>query len=125
MRTNSQHSFARLLGRAPRCKVRGRVTEHVDAFVEAFGPPETLKWKSMRLLFWNFKRQDGAIGFSLLVLFPIKEKPEGEINVDVASVDHRDFDTFMSWVLDRTGSVLNGEDAPRFLNGAHFVAVPA
>ena len=126
MKTDTGHPFARILGRAPRCNVRGRITDRFDAFVETFGPPEVLKWKYYKLVFWNFKRQDGAIGFSLLVAFSNNERPKrGLIGVDVSSIDLRDFEAFMSWALDRIGSAMNGEDAPKFLNGADFVIVPA
>jgi hypothetical protein len=120
---NQQHGFARILGRAPRCKVLGCVTEYLDIFVDAFGPPEILKCKSTKLLFWNFARDDGENGFSLLV--PVNKTTKGEIQVDISSNRRRDFEAFMSWTLDQMSSASNGEESPRFLNGADFVVVPA
>jgi hypothetical protein len=118
-------AFARVLDRLSCVRVKGKVTEHADVFVEAFGPPEVLIDRPLKLLYWNFQQEDGALGFSLLSPFVIGEKPKGEICVDVAVRRAGTIDSFMPWLLDRLGAAANGEGAPKFLNASRFVCVPA
>lgn len=117
--------FARVLDRSICARMKGRVVEHVDVFVEAFGPPEVLTWKGIKLFYWNFGREDGSLGFSLLSPFAVGEKPKGEIYVDVAVRRAGTIDSFMPWLLDQLDAAANGEGAPKFLNASRFVVVPA
>ena len=101
------------------------MTERADVFAEAFGPPEVLTWKGMKLLYWNFSREDGALGFSLLYPLAIGQEPKREITVQAAVRRTRNTETFMPWLLDRLSTAANGQGAPKFLNASRFVVVPA
>ena len=122
---NQSIEFARVLGRSFCCRTKGHIIDHVDTFFDAFGPPEILRTRGVKLLFWNFKREDAKLGFSLLVPVAIDKKPNGNIRVDVAAKRQRDFEPFMDWVSYQVGVSSNGEQAPRFLNASRFVVVPA
>jgi len=127
MKTQSQTEteFARILGRSLCCRTKGQIVDHVDTFYDAFGPPEILRTRRTKLLYWNFQREDGKLGFSLLVPFPVNKNSKGSIEVDVAAKQPRDFLPFMQWALDQVSISSNGEQAPRFLNASRFVVVPA
>jgi hypothetical protein len=120
--------FARILWRATTCrKIRAECKNFAEIYVKAFGPPEVLKWRSLKLLYWNFRRKDGAMGFSVFVALPIKAKFRGEITFSVATRSRldEDWEQFLVWLWDTVGKAEHSEEAPRFLNGAGFVIVPA
>jgi hypothetical protein len=122
MRTKFE--FARVLGQHFGGRMTTQIIDHIGFFNEAFGPPEVVKSGCLKLLYWNFQRKDGAVGFHLLSPFHRTEKPRGAITVDLWVRGHRD-QQFLSWVLSELGHVTNCDRPPRFLNAEKFVIVPA
>jgi hypothetical protein len=124
-----QQEFARVLGKMPR---RGTATyttiDELGLFTETFGPPEIAKRKNHTVLFWNFVRDNGLDGFSLVSrVAGIPKNPKaciGRREVEVRLVAKIGMRPFWLWTSDRLGAIESGEETPLFLGGGKFVVAP-
>ncbi len=120
-----EHVFTRTLGRAPRRgKPRGSTTDQLGLFVESFGPPEIRTHNNQRTLFWNFLRNDGLDGFSLISDVSGLQKPTvgiGRLEVHVRLVAGSGVKSFREWTASRLFRIETGKETPAFLDGPHFV----
>jgi hypothetical protein len=124
-----QQEFVRVLGKMPR---RGTAThtaiDELGLFTETFGSPEVAKRKNHTVLFWNFVRDNGSDGFSLVSrVAGIPKNPNaciGRREVEVRLVAKIGVRAFWLWTTDRLGAIESGEETPLFLCGGKFVVAP-
>ncbi|MGH9712908.1 MAG: hypothetical protein ACRD5M_06370 [Candidatus Acidiferrales bacterium] len=123
-----QQMFARVLGQRPRVGPAKYTTiDQLGLFTETFGPPEITRRKNHSFLFWNFTRDNGSEGFSLISRIPRIRKPNGTIGrleVEVRLVARTGFRWFWWWTADRLAAVESGEETPLFLSGGKFCVKP-
>ncbi|HEX4001538.1 MAG TPA: hypothetical protein VHX36_02745 [Candidatus Acidoferrales bacterium] len=113
MKTQVQHSFARVLGQRPRVRrVNCQLLEGTGIFLETFGPAEMANRSKSALVYWNFVRDDGQKHFTLFLRVRPKAKPD---QVAIKLVAGRGIRSFREWVFDRLSAVESGEDSPAFL----------
>ena len=118
MKTQAQHSFSRILGRAPVVRPeKYRCFDHPNLLSETFGPPELLARKRSTVVFWNFERQDGTKGFTLFARVRRKSEPN-QIEICVAA--RSGVRSFFEWTIDRLSGVESGEESPLFVNSGAF-----
>ena len=114
-----EHRFARALGRRPFLKdFRLKTKASLNLLSESFGPPERIQRKN--LLFWNFVRDDGAVGFSLFSRVS-KLSEGGELEVVLSA--HSGAKTFGDWTIDRLAGLESGEETPFFVGAGRYAVV--
>jgi hypothetical protein len=107
--------FARVLGEKPTVgHVCAELHGEIDAFIGAYGPPE----KIGGMLYWNFSRSDGALGFTAHTHI----HPENGLSLRVCA--HRDAAEFFGWISDSLSAVSNCERPPAFI-GAEGMSIRA
>jgi hypothetical protein len=114
-----EHQFARALGQQPFLRdFRLKTMASLDLLSESFGPPERVRRRN--LLFWNFVRDDGAMGFSLFSRVS-KLPKRGEVEaVLCARVGAK---AFGDWTIDRLCGLESGEETPFFVGAGRYAVV--
>ena len=117
IRQSEEHRFARALGQRPFLKdFRLKTKASLDLLSESFGPPERIQRRN--LLFWNFVRDDGAIGFSV---FSQVSKLSKSREIEVVLSARSGAKAFGHWTIDRLCGVESGEETPFFVGAGRFV----
>jgi hypothetical protein len=115
-----EHVFTRTLGSAPqRGKPKSWTAEQFGWFTEIFGPPEIKTLKHKKTIFWNFVRDDGTKGFSLISDVSWMRKKYlnhslGLYEIEVYLVAGRGLQSFREWTAIRFDAVMRGIEKPAF-----------
>jgi hypothetical protein len=114
--------FARVLGKSPLMAVaKYSCLDSQHLLSEAFGPPELRQREKSSVIYWNFSREDGASGFTLLATIPSRSR---RTQIEIRLAANAGVRSFISWTIDRLSAIEGGEELPLFLGAGQFVARP-